>query len=82
VFVSARVSCLFTGTITVSILKLQQDGKTVELYQTDQRNLFSKYADRRCVCVRVCVHSCERACLGGRASGERTIFSRYYTKTC
>ena len=34
------------GPIKVEIIKMLE-GKAVTLYETDQRNLFSKYADRR-----------------------------------
>lgn len=34
------------GDIKVTVLKLME-GKETKLFETDQRNLFSKYADRR-----------------------------------
>jgi hypothetical protein len=43
----ASDACI-AGAITVTILKLQ-GGTETKLFETDQRNLFSKYADKRCV---------------------------------
>lgn len=49
---------VLVGIINVTILKLE-GGKETQLFQTDQRNLFGKYADKRCVTaqlVHICMH--------------------------
>jgi len=46
---TARRGCgCVAGPIKVTIIKLE-NGQQKTLYETDQRNLFSKYADKRCV---------------------------------